>query len=546
MTSTEFEERPIKKRRFFVDDSPDLEQSPQEVDPPADPAPAPPSLDTTKSEDGFDVNLLNTFLGERLPESTVQKLRELSQNDIERGKFRKKFRKKPFNIDPNLHLTAVNIYLDGSWKTPQRPSCPLPSHSPQFRNGLVIGHGPIEPQASSPDIHSESSAPRPRKPSQSLNTGGYLGAFGVTAWATRSGVGLITYGEKVRIERAKPQAAINRLGIANKVGRSNAKRQDVVVRFTNPRGEEVGRFENNAAAWISTLIDQGTCRFEGSCVFAPDRVRTNDTIYLQLRCFILPSAFQSAGFVKASSNRQTGLFEVKESIEERELRLRQVALVKLFEEVKLQPSSSNEQTERRKREGLLQAAETAEQKDQKTALRPSQNGDSSPPSEEVEEGEELEQDQLDTLYKKAQSFDFNTPVAEPAETFTLTLRKYQKQALFWMMGKEKDEKSDHKEQSMHPLWDEYMWPTKDVDDNELPQVEGQECFYINPYSGELTLDFPAQDQNCLGGILADGTSAHRFQLALTDCSSRNGFGQNHRDVEFDSFAQGNFGRNICQ
>jgi DNA repair protein RAD5 len=408
----------------------------------------------------------------------------------------------------------------------------------------VLGHGQSAPQTSSLDIHSESSAPRPRKLNRSLNTGGYLGAFGVTAWATRSGLGLITYGEGVRIERAKPQAAINRLGIANKVGRSNAKRQDVIVRFTNPRGEEVGRLENDTAAWISTLIDQGTCRFEGSCVFAPDRVRTNDTIYLQLRCFILPSAFHSAGFVKAASNRQTGPFAVKESVEERDLRLRQVALVRLFDEVKLQPSSSNEQTEKRKREGLLQAAESAEQKDQKTALQPSQNGDSSPPSEEVEEGEELEQGQLDTLYKKAQSFDFNTPISEPANTFTLTLRKYQKQALFWMMGKEKDEKSKHKEQSMHPLWDEYTWPTKDVDDNELPQVEGQECFYINPYSGELTLDFPTQEQNCLGGILADGTSAPRLQLAVTDCFSRNGFGQNHRDVEFDSFPQGNFKRDI--
>jgi len=34
-------------------------------------------------------------------------------------------------------------------------------------------------------------------------------------------------------------------------------------------------------------------------------------------------------------------------------------------------------------------------------------------------------------------------------------------------------------------------------------IEGQENFYVNPYSGEMTLDFPAQEQTCLGGILAD-------------------------------------------
>jgi len=72
-----------------------------------------------------------------------------------------------------------------------------------------------------------------------------------------------------------------------------------------------------------------------------------------------------------------------------------------------------------------------------------------------------------------------------------------------MLAKEKDEKNEIKEASMHPLWEEYLWPLKDVDDKDLPQVEGQESFYVNPYSGEMSLDFPHQEQHCLGGILAD-------------------------------------------
>lgn len=56
---------------------------------------------------------------------------------------------------------------------------------------------------------------------------------------------------------------------------------------------------------------------------------------------------------------------------------------------------------------------------------------------------------------------------------------------------------------MHPLWEEYLWPTKDQDDQELPHIEGIDVFYVNPYSGELSIDFPRQEQNCLGGILAD-------------------------------------------
>ena len=133
----------------------------------------------------------------------------------------------------------------------------------------------------------------------------------------------------------------------------------------------------------------------------------------------------------------------------------------------------------------------------------SDNPGSSPPSDENEDGEELEQDQLDALYKKAQSFDFTTPEAEPADTFAMTLRPYQKQALHWMMSKERDEKDKARDVSMHPLWEEYSWPGKDVDDQELPPIPGQPTFYVNPYSGDLSLDFPRQEQHCLGGILAD-------------------------------------------
>ena len=127
--------------------------------------------------------------------------------------------------------------------------------------------------------------------------------------------------------------------------------------------------------------------------------------------------------------------------------------------------------------------------------------DAKEPSDSSDE-DELEEDQLDMLYQKAQSFDFNTPESEPAETFTLELRKYQKQALHWMLAKEKDEKLD-RNASMHPLWEEYKWPMKDVEDKMLPCVSQQDSFYVNSYSGELSLEFPAQQSHSLGGILAD-------------------------------------------
>jgi DNA repair protein RAD5 len=85
----------------------------------------------------------------------------------------------------------------------------------------------------------------------------------------------------------------------------------------------------------------------------------------------------------------------------------------------------------------------------------------------------------------------------------MQLRPYQKQALHWLLNKEKNQ-SDRDNVSMHPLWEEYLWPLIDQDGQTVPYVPGLEKFYVNPYSGELSLDFPKQEQNCLGGILADG------------------------------------------
>ncbi|KAF2659723.1 hypothetical protein K491DRAFT_622596 [Lophiostoma macrostomum CBS 122681] len=490
MDSTHIEERPHKKRRFFREDSSPVVQSIQRLSPPpASPAPSngaatspidiPSDGEADKngaSSDGFDVSLLYAVVGE-LPPSTVQQLKHQSGNDVQR---------------------AINIYLDGSWNTAPSPA-PAPLRQPALQttiaNGLIRRDSEMS-NASTPG----SGASTPLNPVlKAMPAKRYIGSFGAIGWATRSGTGLIRHEEKVGIERTKAREPTGKRRIVNN------KKQDIVVRFTNQRGEEVGRLENESAGWVSSLIDQKVCSFEGSCVYAPERLRTSETVYLQLRCYLLRSAFDKKKFVKPDNNRDVNLFEEKESQDEKDLRLRQVALVKLFDAINLHPSRLNESTDKHKRQGLLQAAESAEKKEQKTKAKNGSAAEpgSSPPSDEAEDGEELEQDQLDSLYKKAQSFDFNTPVMAPASTFAMDLRKYQKQALHWMVGKEKDEALDHKETSMHPLWEEYGWPTLDADNMPVPAVDDQDMFYVNPYSGELSLEFPRQEQNCLGGILAD-------------------------------------------
>lgn len=485
----DIEQRPHKKRRFFVEDSPDDDAS----------GPAEPSLpdeldnteaDVTGDETGqeiFDADTFRAVAGTDVSSSTVAALQS--------------------KYGRNLEL-AVNAFFDGSWKTPSphKPSAndqqpiehPIPFHQTlgDASTSTPPDDGCISKHQRTPETPVRDSMPDRR----------YIGALGVAGWTTRSGIGLLKPGDLVKIDRTKQQTLhkISRGGRPKPLTRNTA---DVIVRFTNARGEEVGRLEKENANWISTLVDQKVCSFEGVCVYAPDRVRTNDTVYLQLRCYLLKRAFGASNFIKPlETNRETGIFEAKETLHERNLRLRQVGLVKLFSEINLQPSKCNEMAAKHKREGILQVAEQYDQKAQAASSKTGtldESQSSSPPSEDDEEGEELEQDQLDSLYRKAQNFDFNTPEAQPANNFDMTLRKYQKQALHWMISKETSQKNEHKQQSMHPLWEEYIWPTKDVDDQDVPGVTGQDCFYVNPYSGELSLDFPVQEQNCLGGILAD-------------------------------------------
>ncbi|KAI4178948.1 MAG: hypothetical protein LQ348_005488 [Seirophora lacunosa] len=504
MSVAEVDQRPRKKRRFFVEDSPPPEEKlsshqfknadtsavltevPTFSTGAAGTRDAATGVNGGGRQVGFDKSLFESFIGQEVASTVVDRLREVAGDDMER---------------------AINMYLDGSWKTDMAAK---PSSKGSMNEFAFSTGGLRSPPPNPPDTPPQTST-KSKQELEAMPEYRYVGAFGVGGWATKSGISLLKHGETTKIERTKIKPAI-KLGRGGKAIQSTKNlaaknRNDTIVRFTNLKGEEVGRLPKETAEWVSTLIDQKVCRFEGTCVFAPDRIRVNDTIYLQLRCSMLKRAFEAGGFVKPEDNRVTGIFEEKETSEEKGLRMRQISLVKLFDEVNLHPTTINDTTAKHKRQGILQAAEIAEQYDKEADSRkqkPSQDETSSSlADDEAEDGKELEQDQLDTLYKKAQSFDFNTPVREPTDTFVMDLRKYQKQALHWMISKEKDQKSDHKEISMHPLWEEYAWPVKDMEDQDLPTVSGHEKFFVNPYSGELSLDFPVQEQHCLGGILAD-------------------------------------------
>jgi DNA repair protein RAD5 len=89
MNDVELEQRPKKKRRFFVDDSPPAAHK-ELPDAAADSDPV--ETDDTGlgtqpkiSESTFDVDVLSSFLGERVSDPVVAILCKLSKNNLERG-----------------------------------------------------------------------------------------------------------------------------------------------------------------------------------------------------------------------------------------------------------------------------------------------------------------------------------------------------------------------------------------------------------------------------------------------------------------------------
>ena len=117
----------------------------------------------------------------------------------------------------------------------------------------------------------------------------------------------------------------------------------------------------------------------------------------------------------------------------------------------------------------------------KSSLQPSPESLSDP------EKDMLKTEQLSDIYSKAQKMDLGLQGIDPPKGLLLELRDYQRIALEFMLKKETSGEIEDTS-SLSPLWLEYT------------SVEGVP-FYFNPFSGQLTRDFP-KEEHCAGGILA--------------------------------------------
>lgn len=416
--------------------------------------------------------------------------------------------------------TAINLFFDSTQTSdgdadiaiePQAAGKQLPevSQQNQANHSFTERHT----DSSTDDIvtihRSKSPPPAPRSSSNVSPTSlglyknwskRFMGSFQAEIWATRSGRNFAQYEERLQIKRdyANP---------ANILQAGNYSKEDYIVRVVNSKGEDFARLGEADAKIVSVLIDTRVCHFTATTIYAPDWVQIGDYMIIQINVFLLPTAFvkdivppseyPNSGYAALGKRPMSGkkksmaMFDnSRENVDEKIMRMRQLGITKLFAKL-----------------GMIEVSSEAVE----SGDMPSQTSTNS----DEDDGQQVDQDQLDYLYKRAEPPDTQLEPYDPPDTFKLTLRPYQKKGLRWMIQKEtpeEDLQTDDSDEPINPLWQSIVWPSQlELASDELdPQDSGAKskpepssCFYVNAYSGELSLEFPRQKKTVLGGILAD-------------------------------------------
>lgn len=278
----------------------------------------------------------------------------------------------------------------------------------------------------------------------------YLGTFVLSAYSMTKGRDYIQPGDRVLIQRKKKPTKTSGRG-ASRV----REREDYVVRFSNMRGMlranagfEIGRIPVDVGGWMARLLDDALVEFDGSVVDCPTPLAVGSDVILEIKAYMVRNAFRESitRFVNLQAD-DAGPPLADESAHERHLRHRKVALHRLFRACNLSPTKS-----------------AAAHDEKEVRLSAKNRG-------EEDDGTEVSSERLNDIYARAQQHDASLPEVDAPDTFALDLRPYQKQALGWMKEMESTQTSSTREASLHPLWEEYMFPLADDADS------GCEKFY---------------------------------------------------------------------
>ncbi|KAF7302925.1 DNA repair protein [Mycena kentingensis (nom. inval.)] len=418
-------------------------------------------------------------------------------------------------------------------------SSPRSDDAPNPKRPIVIDDsddGAKSPRPSPPAKKRRVSSSPPSSPAKSVYLGDVMWGH---AFSNVSGKGYIKNGDEVTIKRdtardQKPAAATSNKGKQKGKGGQMSlkamlkqpakaptknKKEDTIVRLYNTRGFEFGRLSGETSSWVAKLLDFGIAEFRGRMVQCPEKLTTGCNLVISAAVDILPSAFKPSN-IDTSDKPPVMFSEGAETASEQGLRERKASVLRLFDELNLRPVAGANFAQRKSDEEIKEEAmKNMAQNKGKGKKVTEVVGDGE--EIEVEEGEELNDNDLAMIYKKAQKDDKTLGEMEPPDTFTFVLRGYQKQALHWMSAIELGKMDAREAASMHPLWSQYLFPLPHVD-GIIDLTAEQKPFYFNPYSGELSLEFPKAERQGRGGILADemglGKTIITASLIHTNCA----------------------------
>lgn len=211
--------------------------------------------------------------------------------------------------------------------------------------------------------------------------------------------------------------------VRDKVGTaSNANR---IVRFAY-NGREVGRLPKDVANYVSVLMDQDICQFEGSVVYCPSIVKIGEDMLLTIRCYVTAAGMHSALFMSNGTHQAK---KKDRSIHRHEIpAARKIALLQMFRHLSLKPVRSAVQKMNvaggdEPWDALIQSVAAADANEAKT--EPSSQ-EQALEGDDGEEKKAITDGQLDTIYEKAQMFDSQIKPADTPKTMALELKEYQK------------------------------------------------------------------------------------------------------------------------
>ncbi|SCU99688.1 LAMI_0G00188g1_1 [Lachancea mirantina] len=392
-----------------------------------------------------------------------------------------------------------------------------------------------------------------KKPKPSVQWRRFIGSIQVSALATRPTVQPLKYGCELQIVCAHSEESASRLFNGN--GRKRTSMANFVRLVDAERNREVGRVPENVARIVLPLIDFDDVEFEATMIFCDNkRLSVGDSFVVQLDIFLTSVLFEKKPKSYNYDSREKISYSQSnvESEDEARSRARRIALLGLFDEVNMVSIDDSTSEDNEVFEDQTQVIDLGNYDDdndnETSSITPEPKQE-----DQLTESDTLNLNQLKSIYRATLSTDSTRflPETTPSEDdFALTLRKYQKQGLTWMLRKERefdlaaagDSSNQFDEAKMNPLWKKFKWP-KDLAwgaQRLLNNLQEQQnaCngafFYANLHTGEFSKEKPILKSVKRGGILADemglGKTISVLSLILTVPSDREFINQSQNFV----------------